>query len=108
MFVCLWQSDSSAAMAGEDVPLLHWVIYVFIGVTAVIGILAIVSNKFLTGILGRLGHSSSDDRGPRPGDGAVIHHSSGEADFDGTPEKMPSPDKDSNQDLPYPPKRAAD
>ena len=108
VFVCLWQSDSSAAMFREDVPVLHWVIYVFIGVAAIIGILAIVNNKLLTGILGRLGHSSSDERGPRPGDGAVIHHSSGEADFDGTPEKMPPPAKDSNQDLPYPSKRAAD
>jgi hypothetical protein len=108
VFVCLWQSESTAAMSGEDVPVLHWIIYLFIGVAAIIGILAVVNNKLLTGILGRLGHSSSDERGPRPGDGAVIHHSSGEADFDGTPEKMPPAAKDATQDLPYPPKRAAD
>jgi hypothetical protein len=107
-FICLWYSDSSAAMFGDDVPVFHRVIYIVIGLAAIIGIVVVMNNKFLTWILGRLGNSSGDDRGPRPGDGAVIHHSSGEADFDDAPEKMPPSDKDANRDLPYPPKKAAD
>lgn len=108
MLVCLWQSDSSAAIFGEDVPVLHQIFYIVIGLAAVLGIVAVMNNNFMTWILGRLGNSSGDDRGPRPGDGAVIHHSSGEADFDDAPEKMPPPDKDANRDLPYPPNKAAD
>lgn len=107
MFVCLWHSEALAAVFGDDVPVLHGVIYVVIGVTAILAIVAVMNGKFMTWILGRLGHSSGDDRGPRPGDGAVLHHSSGEADFDGTPENMP-PVKDSERDLPYPAKKSAD
>jgi hypothetical protein len=63
---------------------------------------------FLTRILGRVGRSSGGERGPEPGDGAVIHHSSGEADFDGLPGNVLPPIKDANRDLPYPPKKSAD
>jgi hypothetical protein len=63
---------------------------------------------FFSRILGRLGRSSGEHRGPEAGDGAVIHHSSGEADFDGSPENVPPPMKDPKRDLPYPPKRSAD
>jgi len=63
---------------------------------------------FLTRLLGRLGRSSGQDRGPEPGEGAVMHHSSGEADFDGLTGNVPPPVKDANRDLPYPPKRSAD
>ena len=108
VFVCLSQSDSSAAMFGDDVPVFHRIIYVVIGLAAIVGIVAVMNNKFLSWILGRLGNSSGDDRGPRPGDGAVLHHSSGEADFDDAPEKMPPSDKEAERDLPYPPKKSAD
>lgn len=64
--------------------------------------------NFLNNLLGRLGWSSGDERGPQPGDGAVIHHSSGEADFDGLPGNVPPPAKDPERDLPFPPKKAAD
>jgi hypothetical protein len=63
---------------------------------------------FFTRIFGWGGHSSGDERGPRPGDGAVIHHSSGEADFDGLSGDVPPPIKDANHDLPYPRKKSAD
>jgi hypothetical protein len=59
-------------------------------------------------LLGRLGRGSGDERGPEPGDGAVIHHSSGEADFDGLSGDELPPIKDPNYDQPYPPKRSAD
>jgi hypothetical protein len=64
--------------------------------------------EFLTRFLGRAGRSSGDNRGPEPGDGAVIHHSSGEADFDGLSGDELPPVKDSKRDLPYPHKRSAD
>jgi hypothetical protein len=64
---------------------------------------------FFSRLLGRrVGRSSGDDRGPAPGDGAVIHHSSGEADFDGLPGDELPPIKDADRDQPYPPKRSAD
>jgi hypothetical protein len=64
--------------------------------------------NFFARILAWGGRSSGDERGPRPGDGAVIHHSSGEADFDGQSGDVPPLIKDPNRDLPYPPKRSAD
>ena len=63
---------------------------------------------FFARLLGRTGRSSGDSRGPEPGDGAVIHHSSGEADFDGLPGDVLPPIKDAERDQPYPPKRSAD
>jgi hypothetical protein len=39
--------------------------------------------NFLTQFLAIFGRSEGGERGPDPGDGAVIHESSGEADFDG-------------------------
>ena len=64
--------------------------------------------NFFIRIFGWGGRSSGDERGPRPGDGAVIHHSSGEADFDGLSGDVPPPIKDANRDMPYPPKKSAD
>jgi hypothetical protein len=64
--------------------------------------------NLLTGILARLGHSSGEERGPPPGEGAVIHHSSGEADFDGLGGDELPPVKDPEHDQPYPPKQSAD
>ena len=63
---------------------------------------------FLTRLLGWIGVSSGEERGPEPGDGAVIHHSSGEADFDGLPGDELPPIKDADRDQPYAPKRSAD
>ena len=63
---------------------------------------------FFTRMLGRVGRSSGGERGPEPGDGAVIHHSSGEADFDGLPGDVLPPIKDAERDQPYPSKRSAD
>lgn len=64
--------------------------------------------SLLTRIFGGLGRSSGQERDPEPGEGAVIHHSSGEADFDGQPGDVLPPVKDPNRDLPYPPKKSAD
>ena len=58
-------------------------------------------------ILGRMGRSSGADRGPEPGDGAVIHQSSGEADF-GVPGKALPPAKKTDGSQPYPPDKSAD
>lgn len=65
-------------------------------------------SAFLRRIFGGMGRSSGPERGPKPGQGRVIHHSSGEADFDGAPGDVPSAAKDPNRDLPYPPKRSAE
>ena len=63
---------------------------------------------FFTRIFGWGGRSWGGERGPQPGDGAVVHHSSGEADFDGLSGDVPPPIKDPNRDLPYPPKKSTD
>lgn len=108
LWICLSRSDGRAAVSAGETPVTQWILYGVIAVAAIIGIIAILNNRLLTKILGRLGHSTGEDRGPRPGEGAVIHHSSGEADFDGAPDKSPPADKDANRDLPYPPNRSAD
>ena len=64
--------------------------------------------NFFTRIFGWGGRSWGGERGPQPGDGAVVHHSSGEADFDGLSGDVPPPIKDANRDLPYPPKKSGD
>jgi hypothetical protein len=64
--------------------------------------------NFFTRIFGWGGRSWGGERGPQAGDGAVVHHSSGEADFDGLSGDVPPPIKDANRDLPYPPKKSAD
>jgi uncharacterized membrane protein YuzA (DUF378 family) len=110
--VGLWQMDDSRASFGVHSPVLTRIIFVLIGVAAIIAIAVIVLNDVLNDVLtrtlGRVGHSSGETRGPRPGEGAVIHHSSGEADFDGTPGEAQSVIKDVNRDLPYPEKKSAD
>jgi len=63
---------------------------------------------FLTRFLGLFGRSEGGERGPDPGDGAVIHHSSGEADFDGLPGDVLPPIKDDpDRKQPHPRKRSA-
>ena len=64
--------------------------------------------NFFTRLFGGVGLSSGEERGPKAGEGAVIHSSSGEADFDGASGDDLPPVKDPNRDQPYPPKRAAD
>ena len=64
--------------------------------------------NFFNRIFGSSGRSWGGERGPQPGDGAVVHHSSGEADFDGLSGDVPPPIKDTNLDTPYPRKKSAD
>ena len=60
---------------------------------------------FLARFLGLFGRSERGERGPKPGDGAVIHDSSGEADFDGVPGNVLPPVKDEpERKHPYRPK----
>jgi hypothetical protein len=81
--------------------------YALIGLGVLIIIIAILNQDRLTRILGRMGRSSGEEEGPEPGDGAVIHNSSGEADFDGSPGDVPPRIKESGRDQAFPPKRAA-
>ena len=68
-----------------------------------------LSRKFPDAFLGRFGRSEGAERGPDPGDGAVIHDSSGETDFDGLPGNVPPPvEGDRDRERPYPQKRSAD
>jgi uncharacterized membrane protein YuzA (DUF378 family) len=99
-----WPMDVLAAAPEEQTSTLQRTLYLLIGVAAVICVALIFNNDLLTRILGRLGHSSGEKRGPQGGEGAVIHHSSGETDFDGTPEQIPPPGKDAERNL----KRSAD
>ena len=54
-----------------------------------------------------MGRDEGAHPGPRPGNGAVIHHVSGEADFDGLPgDVLPSREavkRKLNEDAPAPP-----
>ena len=62
--------------------------------------------------LDAMGSSEGSYLGPKPGEGAVIFHCSGEADFDGLPgDKLPpreSVKRKLNEDAPAPPERSAD
>ena len=59
-----------------------------------------------------MGRSEDKNPGPKPGDGAVVSHSSGEADFDGLPgDELPQREavkRKLNEDAPSPPKKRAD
>jgi hypothetical protein len=59
-----------------------------------------------------MGRDEGDELGPEPGKGAVVHSSSGEADFDGLPgDVLPSREAVKNklgQDQPAPPEKSAD
>ncbi len=44
-------------------------------------------------IIHDLGRSEGREPGPEPGDGAVVHHSSGNLDFDGLPGDVLPPTK---------------
>ena len=90
--ICLWQVDGFAASYGEDSPVLDRVVYVLLAVGIVVAVIFIFYGNVLTRFIGRLGNSSGDERGPKPGEGAVIHDSSGEADFDGSSGGIPPGD----------------
>jgi hypothetical protein len=94
ILMALGWADSPAASFSEETQNLSRVIWVLVGVALVVALIAIFNENLLTRILGRLGRSSTEERGPNPGEGAVIHHSSGEADFDGAPEALPPPKKE--------------
>jgi hypothetical protein len=100
IFIGLLQIDGIAALFGGQTSFLSRIVWVLIGVAVVIAI-ALLTHRWN-------GRSSGKERGPEPGDGAVIHHSSGEADFDGLPGNVLPPIKDAERDQPYPPKRSAD
>jgi hypothetical protein len=58
-----------------------------------------------------MGRDEGDETGPEPGKGAVMHHSSGEADFDGLPGDALPPKKDAREghpggDRPAPPEES--
>jgi len=59
-----------------------------------------------------MGRAEGNRPGPRPGKGAVVHGSSGEADFDGLPgDQMPGRQavkRKLNEDAPAPPLKSAD
>jgi len=102
-FLALFHSEDVANSLGGSIFI--------IGAIAVVVCLAILALGGTTGVsalLGRLGGSSGAGRGPAPGDGAVIHHSSGEADFDGVSGDAMPPVKTSEGNQPYPPDRRAD
>lgn len=82
----------------KTLQFLDRVVYVLIAVAVVFAVVFIFYGNVLTSFLGRLGNSSADERGPKPGDGAVIHDSSGEADFDGSSGTVrpETPDRDFN------------
>jgi hypothetical protein len=59
-----------------------------------------------------MGRSEGTHPGPKPGEGAVVTHSSGEADFDGLPgDQLPSLEcvqRKLQEDAPTPPQKFAD
>lgn len=58
--------------------------------------------------LDEIGREEGVHLGPEPGKGAVIHSSTGEADFDGLPGDALPPKKDIQRDQPFPSERADD
>ena len=94
ILVLLWQVDGFAASLREDTAVLDRVVYVILAVAIVCAVVFIFFGNVLTSFLGRLGNSSADERGPKAGDGAVIHDSSGEADFNGSSGTVPTRDAD--------------
>ena len=86
------------------------IVYSLIGVAGLIAAvtsLARDGNPSRPNILGRMGRSSGANRGAEPGEGAVIHHSSGAADFGVPGNVLPLATK-TDRDQPYPPEKFAD
>ncbi|MGZ8479341.1 MAG: DUF378 domain-containing protein [Candidatus Binatia bacterium] len=104
----LLQIDALAALMDGPTSTVSRIVYALIGIAGLIAAVIVfdgASGRF--NILGRIGRSSGADRGPAPGDGAVIHHSSGEADF-GVPGNVLPPANKADRDQPFPPDRSAD
>ena len=59
-------------------------------------------------VIDKMGSDEGNERGPEPGKGAVIHDSTGEADFDGLPSDALPPKKDDERSRVAPPERSAD
>ena len=96
--LALNQADLVAAFFNGEISKISRIVYAVIGIAAIIvGIFIAFSDS--ARVPGRIGRSSGDNRGPDPGDGAVIHHSSGEADFDGLPGNELPPIKRTERDL---------
>jgi len=105
--LALYRIDWIHAVVPGGISITSLIIYAVIAVAAFIGAVFIAAGDSMP-IPGKIGRSSGDHRGPDAGDGAVIHHSSGEADFDGSPGDAMPPAKGAQGDLPYPPGRSAD
>ena len=106
----LLQIDALAALMDGPTSTVSRIVYALIGIAGLIAaaiILAGDGDSSRPNILGRMGRSSGANRGPEPGDGAVIHHSSGEADF-GVPGNVLPPATKTDRDQPYPPEKSAD
>lgn len=103
--VGFFRIEAGAAWLGT--PTLSRTVYVLVALAACLGAIFVARGDRIN-VPGRMGSSTGDNRGPEPGDGAVIHHSSGEADFDGGAGNIPTPVKDSQGDLPDPSRKAAD
>ena len=62
----------------------------------------------LLGLEDDMGRDEGAEPGPKAGEGAVVHHLSGESDFDGLPgDELPAR-KDPEKAKPFPQERAAD
>lgn len=107
--VGLVQIDGLAALLGGPNYALSRIVSL-IGVAGLIATatsLASDGNLSRPNILGQMGRSSGANRGPEPGDGAVIHRSSGEADFC-VPGNVLPPATKTDHDQPYPPEKSHD
>jgi uncharacterized membrane protein YuzA (DUF378 family) len=102
-FLALFHSEEVAQSLGGNIFIIG-----AIAVVVCLAILALGGTSGVSTLLGRLGGSSGPGRGPAPGDGSVIHHSSGEADFDGSSGDAMPPVKSSERNQPYPRDRRAD
>jgi uncharacterized membrane protein YuzA (DUF378 family) len=108
--VGLLQIDGLAALMDGPSSTISRIVYSLIGLAGLIAAVIIFASdrdSSRPNILGRMGHSSGADRGPDSGDGSVIHHSSGEADF-GVPGNTLPPAQKTTGDQPYPPNKSAD
>jgi uncharacterized protein len=108
--VGLLQIDGLAALMDGPSSTISRIVYSLIGLAGLIAAVIIFASdrdSSRPNILGRMGRSSGADRGPDPGDGAVIHHASGEADF-GLPGNALPPAQRTTGDQPYPPDKSAD
>ena len=104
------QIDGLAALMDGPSSTISRIVYSLIGLAGLISAFIIFAgngDSSRPNTLGRMGRSSGADRGPDPGDGAVIHHSSGEADF-GVPGNVLPPPQKTARDQPYPPDKSAD